>query len=496
MARVKVSQSEIDGVQYRRAPLWQIILSQLQGGSAMAFYVLVGLMSYLANAGYGIALAAAGAILSASRIFDGVIDPFLAVWIDRINTRFGKLRILLLGGWLIRASSILMLFVWFSDGSHGAVLFIVMYLIYIVGNSIYDIAGNMISAVMTNDPKQRPMIQVWSTVFNYLFPMIFTLISTMVILPMFGNQYTVPMLRLTCIINVSASLVLTLIACIGLTPIDKPENFQNVTARSEADAVSFKDMLKFIKANRPFQMYAISAISDKLAQQVNSQAIVTTMLFGILIGNMQFGTLLSMISMLPAILFAIIGARYAGKHGNKKATVTWTFVCTIIALISIIFCIAIDMRSISTSIVLTVVFFGLLLLMNGSKMCVTTANGAMRADIVDYELDRSGKYMPAVVTATYNFLDQFITSLGAVIATSCVALIGYVNTAPQPTDTATPAILWMTMFLYFGMPIIGWLCTLAAMRFYKLTKSSMVEVQKNISAKKQELLQAEAQQAK
>ena len=61
----KPSQSEIDGVQYRRVPTWCIAIAEMQGGAAMAFYSLVGLMSYVASEGYGIALAVAGVILTA-----------------------------------------------------------------------------------------------------------------------------------------------------------------------------------------------------------------------------------------------------------------------------------------------------------------------------------------------------------------------------------------------------------------------------------------------
>lgn len=485
----KPSQSEIDGVQYRRAPTWCIAIGEMQGGAAMAFYSLVSLMSYVASEGYGIALGVAGIILTATRWFDGIIDPFLAVWIDKLHTRFGKLRILMLLGLAIRSVAMLMLFVWFSGRTDNVVLFIILYMVNIVGNSIFDIAGNMLPAVMTNDPRQRPTVQVWATIYNYLFPMILAVVSTMVILPMFGNQYTREMLSLTCIIYVIVAWVLTLIACIGLTPVDKPENFMGITAGG--DDVSLKDMGKFLAKNRPFQMYVVAAVSDKLAQQVNSQTIVSTLLFGILIGNIQFGTMLSMISMLPSIIFAIFGARYCGKHGSKESTVTWTWVCIAIAVASILFCTAIDMRAVSTNIGLTVAFFVLLLAMNGAKMCVTTANGSMRADIVDYELDRSGKYIPGIVTATYNFIDQLISSLGVTIATLCVAAIGYVNTVPQPTDAPTPAIKAMAMFLYFGMPILGWVCTVIAMKFYKLSKQELVGVQKRIAEKKAEILAAE-----
>ena len=487
MFKKKPTPSEIDGVQYRRIPTWQIAVGQLHSGSAMAFYTLMGMMAYLAGEGYGIALALAGVILSVSRIFDGLIDPFLAVWIDKFHSRHGKLRFFLLLGFAIRAIAVWLLFVWFSNGKHGIVLFVALYILNIIGNSIFDIVGNMAPAIMTNDPKQRPTIQVWTTIYNYLFPMTYTVISTMLILPKFGNQFNVAFMSTVCMLYLSVAAVLTVISCIGLTPIDKPENFIGIAATSDEDKVSMKDMLRFLKENRPFQMYLISAVSDKLAQNVNSQAIVTTMLFGILIGNIQFGTMLTMISMLPSIIFAMIGARYAGNHGNKEATITWTWACTGIAIISVLFLAAIDMKMIAGNILFTAVFFILLLLGNGAKMGVTTANGAMRSDIVDYELNRSGKYLPAVVTATYNFVDQLVTSFGATIATASVALIGYAA-APQPTDPSTSAIKWMTLFLFFGLPVLGWFTTLVAMRYYNLTKVEMVVVQKAISDKKSEIL--------
>lgn len=483
MEKKKLSQSEIDGVQYRRAKTWHIALSQLNSGSAMAFYILIGMISYLSNTGYGIAVALTGFILTATRIFDGIIDPIIAIIIDKTNTKHGKIRILMFIGWITRAFAAFLLFVWGSGKGHGVVMFVIMYMLYIAGSSLFDISANIIPPVMTNDPKQRPLINVWSTVYAYLFPMTFSLVTTLIILPKYGNQYSVEMLATTCIIYVIVSLVLLLISFIGIAPIDKPENFRGIHS-GEEQQIKVHDMVKFLKENHPFQFYLISAASEKLAQQTASQAVVTTMLFGILIGNIQFGSILSMLAMLPAIIFAIIGGRYAGKHGSKNSIVTWTRVCIALASISIVFCSVIDMKQIPNNIVLMVIFFALLLALNGARMCVTTATGAMRADIIDYELDRSGKYMPAVVVSTYNFIDQIVTSFGATIAASCVALIGFKTVMPQPTDETSKAIFFITMFLYYGLPIIAWTCTQITMKFYNLSKEEMVNVQKRIHDQK------------
>ncbi len=483
----KATQSEIDGVQYRRSKLWRIALSQFNGAVGMCFYILLGYASYIASAGYGIVTAAVGFILTGTRILDGVTDPIIALIIDKVNTKFGKIRIMMGIGWIIESFAVILMFIWAAgkaDGVAGIVLFIFLYVLYIIGYTMNNVTGQIIPAVLTNDPKQRPMISVWSTVYNYITPMALSIIINVVILAKYENQYTLEMLGECCLVCIGISFVLMLLCCIGVSEIDKPENFQGISVGGKTQKVSVKDMISLLKSNKPLQCYIISAASDKLAQQVSSQSIITTMLFGILLGNMGLSTILQTIAMFPSIIFAIIGARYAGKHGNKETIVTWTYICMIASAAMIAFFGVIDMRNVLAVLPFTIIFVVMTFGLNGAKMCVTMANSAMMADVIDYELDRSGKYMPAAVTATYGFLDKLISSFGSTIATACVALIGYTTTMPQPTDAPTTAIKWMTLGLMYFVPILGWVCTLCAMKNCPMSKQTMVEVQKRIAEKK------------
>lgn len=475
----------VQKINYRRAKTWQIALSQLNSASAMCFYILIGYASYVANVGYGIATAAVGAILTSARIFDGITDPIIALLIDKTNTKFGKLRIFMFGGWLLEAISIFMMYDVLSDNGFGILTFIVCYVLYIIGYTMNNMAGQIIGPVMTNDPKQRPLVSVWATIYNYLVPMGLTLVIMMLVLPKYGNEYTPEMLATAAMLGISVSFILQMFALVGVTPIDKQENFVGVHS-SIKEKVRVKDLFLLLKNNRPLQMYIIAQTSDKLAQQTASQAVVTTLLYGILIGSMQMATLISMIAMLPSILFAFIGAKYTGKHGSKKALVRWTWVCIILGVMNVVFFIVIDPRRITEVMLLTILFFLLTLGLNAAKMCVTTSTSAMMADIIDFELDRSGKYVPGAVTGVYAFIDKLISSLGALLATGGVALIGYSKTMPQPTDSMTTAIFIMSMVLYYGLPIFGWICTLIAMKFSPLSKERMVEVQGNIQRNKEE----------
>ena len=499
MAKEKLTQSEIDGVQYRRAKLWQIILVACNALNGMAIYSLIGQASYAASIGFGISTLIVGGLLTFTRIFDAITDPLLAFLYDRVNTRWGKIRPLMLLGWAIQSLGIMTMFSWAASKGFGIPMFLITYMIYVIGYTIVNMTAQTLPALLTNDPKQRPTVGVWQTVFNYLVPMAFTIILNTVLLPKYGQitvteaggyavNYSQAYLTAAAAFTVIVSLVGVILVCIGISAYDKPEHFEGTNKSGER--LKWKDMWAVLSKNKPLQAYIIAASSDKIAQQAGSAAIVGTMLSGILIGNMTIATYLSVGGMLPSIIFAIIGARYCGKHGNKESIVNWAKYC-IYANLAIIAFFTVTWYTVGTHTIanlgLTMVLYILLtLICNGFMMAGTTANTAFMADIIDYELDRSGKYIPAVVSGTYSLVDKIVSSFSALIATGCVALIGYTNTMPQPGDSPTGSIFWVTMFLRYGLAILGWLCTLWAMRSCNLGKAEMVEVQKRIADKKAE----------
>lgn len=482
-AKKRLTQSEIDGVQYRRAKLWQIILFSCNSIGGMSIYLLIGMASYSASIGFGISTAVVGVILTATRILDAVTDPLMAFLYDKVNTRFGKLRILMALGFAIEALALLAMFDFCSGKGFGTFVFILCYIVYVIGYTIINMTIQTIPAILTNDPKQRPAVGVWGTAFNYLVPMVLSIVLNAVLLPMFGGTYNQAYLSAAARLCVLLGAIGLLLSCIGISDIDKPENFAGTGRKQEP--LRLKDMADVLCHNRPLQCYITSAASDKIAQQVASQSIITTLLNGILIGNMGLATILSAVGMFPSILFAIFGARYVGKHGARRSIITWSAVCTAIAVVMILFFIAVDPANIAVAGVIMIAYVILTFALNGAKMCVTTANSSFMADIIDYELDRSGKYIPAVIAGTYSLVDKLISSFSAVIATGAVALIGYTTTMPQPGDPVTPALFAMTLFLYFGLPIIGWIVTLVSMRFCHLGREEMVEVQRRIASKKE-----------
>ena len=475
----------VDNVQYRRAHLWQIILVAFNALNGMAMYFLIGLASYSASIGYGIATLVVGGLLTFTRIFDAITDPLLAFVYDRFNTPFGKVRPLMLIGWAIQSLGVLLMFNFCSGKGHGIPVFLACYMLYVIGYTIVNMTAQTLPALLTNDPKQRPTVGVWQTVLNYMVPMALNIVVYTRLMPAFGGSFTQEFLDVVTWLCVGLGFIGVVLVCIGIAEYDKPENFEGL---GKTEHLKVSDMVNVLSHNKPLQSYIISAASDKIAQQASAASIVSTMLSGILIGNMGLATTLSMIGMFPSILFAAYGARYAGKHGNKESIVTWTRNCIYANLVMILFFIVtrntVGTQTIASMGITMIVYVALTFITNGFAMCVTTANTAFMADIIDFELDRSGKYIPAVVTGTYSLIDKIVSSVSAAIATSCVALIGYTTTMPQPGDPDTAGVFWMTMFLRFGLAILGWICTLVAMRGCHLGKAEMADVQKRIADKK------------
>lgn len=481
MSKKKPTASEIDGVQYRRAKTWQIVLCACNALLGLTVYSLIGMASYSASIGYGIATAAVGVILTATRIFDAITDPMVAFLYDRVNTRFGKVRVLLVAGYLIEALALWLMYDVLSSKGFGVFMFTALYVLYVIGYTINNMTVQTLPPLMSNDPQQRPTIGVWNTVFNYCVPMVFSIVLNVVLLPVCGGTYNQMFLSKAVHIVMIVGGIGMILTCIGISDFDKPENFESI---GKHEPLKIKDMVDVLLHNRPLQCYIASNASDKIAQQVASQSIIGTMLFGIIIGNMSLSSILSVIAMLPSILFAVFGAKYAGKHGSKKGIVTWSAVSMAVAFLMIVYFVVIDPTKIASFGPIMIIYVLLTLAFNGAKMCVTTCGASFMADCIDYELYRSGKFVPAVVSGTYSLLDKIISSFGALIATGAVALLGYTTTMPQPGDACTTPLFWMTMALYFGLPILGWVVSLIAMRFCDLDKAKMVEVQKAIAEKK------------
>ncbi len=450
---------------------WQLLLWPCHSATSNFFMILMMFTSYIATGGYGILVATVGYIATATRLLDGFIDPFLVMLTDRVNSKFGRVRILIILGRGIQILTVFAMFFWGIGG--GIVAYTAIYAVYVIGASISAIATHTGNPVLTTDPKQRPKIFRWQIIYSTVFGAIFQMVLSTLLLPKYG-ELSVPLFQEMAILVSIIAVVFEVLAMIGISPADKPGNFPK---KANNKNVNFKDMWNLLTGNRAMQMYVISAVSDKIASQASTQAAITTLIYGIVIANYEFSGAFQAYTMIPNILIILLGTQLMGRTGGKKALVQWTAVSAIISAVIVMFMTVIDPTSISQAAVPTVIFLVLCIAQSAAVKMTSAVTNSLVPDIVDYELARTGSFMPGTVGTLYSFIDELLSSLSTTIVGLCLTAIGYVSAQPQPGDPCTAPVYWMAMFLWMGLPILGWICTLIAMHWYPLTKEKMEEVE-------------------
>ncbi|MCR5145282.1 MAG: MFS transporter [Lachnospiraceae bacterium] len=481
--------------------LVDLIFAQATKGTGICFYLLMMYASYIANEAYGIPVALAGMIITGTRIFDGITDPIVSAIFDRIKfKKIGKIRFFNLVGWAIAGLACVLMYHWAAgkfSGTMGVIVFIIIYVMYIIGYTMKTMAGAVVGIAITRDPKVRSLTQLVGTCYQYFVPMIFQTFIAFAVLPRYDDQYNAAMLKEACYWHVLGAFILLMLSFIGLRRVDKPEMFESLnSAKGKKEKITFRDMVNLLKGNRPMQMWVITGASDKLASQTASTSIVLTIINGILIGNYQASTMMGNFTTIASLAFLAIGSVYNIKYGAKRTTRDWSWYSIIISVVMIVFCVILGphgMSSITVNPIPTIIYIVLMLLLTGTKMTLTSTSMVMRADVVDYWMSETGDYMPGTVSGVYSLIDKIIGSFSTTVAAFCIAFIGYKNVMPQKGDPVTTPLFVMGLFLMFGLPVLGWVCNIVAMKFYKLDKATMERIQADISERK---AQAKAEKAK
>lgn len=479
---------------YRTANPFEMILAPAASGSKMTFYVMMMMTGYVANSGFGVAVMLTGILATIKTWYDGAIDPVLALLFDKFKVgKFGKIRVFLVAGYLIQATASILMFNVLAGkftGIAGIVVYIVLYFLFVTGYSVASIGGGTsINAILTNDPKQRPFMQFISMIYQYAGPLGITNILNLVVLPRYDNQISAVMLQEACFWYCGYALFFTVLSLIGLKNVDTPEVLGKLMSndKGEQQSIKFRDMWAMVKGNRPLQCYMVTGITDKIATNANSQTIITTLLNGILIGSYQTANTINNFSNLIGFVFAFVGGVFLAKWGVKVATKTMSWLCIATNAVLISICLILGpsgMSAIGDGGFIMYLYLALMMGRSATVMCLNLAEGMMRADVIDYELYRSGNFMPGTVGAVYSFSEQIISSFGSTIAAVAVAAIGYTTVMPQLGDPATWPVLWVVIIICYLFPILGWLANIIAMRFYELDKKRMVEIQTAIAETK------------
>lgn len=521
-----------------RAKLWEIGLFTLNNTSTNAYMMLVASISYFLVGIVGVGAVLAGSIVTIMRIWDGATDPLVGLIVDNTNTKFGKNRPFIVIGQIVLFAMTFLMFRIIPSIPSGArfVVFILMYAVYIIGYTFQCVVTKSAQTCLTNDPKQRPMFSMFDCCYNIFLMSIFwpvylsgTMVPKYTLTSAAGGALDALLAQHPSLVNVvteldgvrtlsglynpglwqeaqfTVGIIAAVFAALAIFGLARKDNVKYFGIGKTAK-VGFKDYADVLAHNRGIQMLVVAASSDKLALNCTSNSAVTMALFGIIFGNYALNGSMSAITGVPVALFGVFGMGLIARNlGQRKCLIAGTIgaIGAAIALgLLITFGHGAGMALPAFSLTKPATWAGLFLpsnwniigvgfvliyiLMKGCSQLSGSIVIPMTADCADYEVYRSGRYVPGLMGTLFSFVDKLISSLSSTLVAVVFAMIGYTSTLPTQADPYTTGILVCTLFCYLGMPIFGWLLNLVAMKFYPLTKEKMEEIQDDIARIKNE----------
>ena len=466
-----------------RAKLYQLALFPMNNGATNVYYVLI--LSYIATFGnkvLGLAMVFASVMVTGMRVFDAITDPIIGALMDKTSTKFGKFRPFMVIGNAIMAVAVILLYmvtplIPASSMALRYAAFIFLYAVWVIGYTFQTSVTRSAQAVLTNDPNQRPLFTIFNTVASLIGMGVMQALGPIMAGDGFAGDFNGTWFRIMTPIGIGISVMLTVLAIIGIWEKDNEKYFG--IGGGEQEAVKVSEYIAIIKENKPLQRLMIAGGGCKLALSIATNLTVLIMLYSCMMGNYD-GLYLPMMVLgyVFSAPFFLLTVRTSQKYGQKKSLVTYVTV----ALVSYIGVLALlvmwkpGVASLNMSLmgenglalnlytILFILFFGI-----GYGAYYSTADMPipMVADCADYETYRSGKFIPGIMGTLFSLVDKLVSSLSATVVSLALLCIG-VNDLPTKGTAYVDGMNWVVIALFCLVPMAAWLLTLWAMKGYEL----------------------------
>lgn len=479
-----------------RVPLWRIGGFCLNNTATNLYLMFMGYVSYYLGGFVGMATVLASSFSMIMRLWDGVTDPFIGFLVDKTNGKFGKNRpFMVIGQVILLVSSFILFHVTHLLPDNSIIrsaFFVVVSMIYYIGYTFQCVVTKSAQSCLTNDPKQRPLFAVFDAVFNtVLFAGMAAIAASVAAKNDPNSSYvTLGFFHDMWVIVAIMSAVFTAIAVFSIAPKDRVEFF----GTGKPVKVTLKDYWETLKHNRAIQMLVISASTDKLANQAKTTT-VTAVMFGVVTGagSLAISAAFQGVTSVPIVVLTIlvIGG-LATTLGQRKGMIIGSAGGIITSLMLIAVWLIGDPTSMNNGSggmamsAFTVILIVLTIINGAFNNLSANIVIPMTADCADYEVYRTGKYVPGMMGTLFSFVDKLISSFAPMIAGVMFASIGFTDILPDASAAYSDSLLYVGLFLMYGIVILGQVCNLVAMKFYPLTKEKMEEIREEIERIKAE----------
>ena len=556
--------SQQENMAINRAKQWQIALFPFNNAATNVYFAFYTYFTYFAmlyltgstklaiggtliTGGLALAITSFNALFAPlMRVFDAITDPILGGLMDRTKTRLGKFRPYMIIGNILLALSLVLMMVVFRGVPDSAawlrwVVYIVSYIVYVIGYTCQCAVTKAGQTCLTNDPKQRSQFVIWNMIgmigsivlvnvmaggvltneaicpkglivyevsengltlsqllaeftargVNYSGLNVAALSESSQYAYVYGAGYGIQFYNIMVPFVIVLSAVYTVMAFVAISAKDKPQ-FWGV----ESQPAKLKDYASILKGNKEIRWLVLSSGLNKLASTVATSGTVAFLLYGCLMGDYN-GLYIPFYALCFVFMgiFFLWGSSTAGKKGQKRGVAQFTLFALIFYVAILILLCVFDPDNPATHLSLfsgsfaegdfhiTVNLYTVLFIIfygcgYGAFNCCDNLTIPMVADCTDYETYRSGKYMPGIMGTIFSLVDKIISSLQTLLLTVFIVyLVPGLNALPGEATPYMEGMKLSAIICFCLLPMVAWIITTFCMTRYSLSGKRLQEIQ-------------------
>ncbi|MEM7000843.1 MAG: MFS transporter [Pseudomonadota bacterium] len=462
---------------------------------------------YADSDGFALSLGFVGLMLALSRVFDGITDPVIGFYSDRIRTRWGRRKPFMLIGTPIFVAGVLLLWIppfefteitWLGMTFNSGYPYLlgVLVLMY-VGATIKDVPYSAWGAELARDYNERTLVMSWKEAFTVAGSLIGAMTPAIIIFWGYTKPIDAVFFLGIGVAILMPILILNLVVAVPEYPVKE----------TNKKRLPLKESFSYVWQNEPYRklvlIFLFSTIGSAMTNSLSFFFVKHVLLAGDLYG---FYLAPYFISQIVAIPLWFMLSRRIGKHRATMAAIFWYSLWScFIPLIAIApqgwfdafeltkmlaflpdsWLAGLDARFADTPTGKFAFFIGIMCLKGSSIGALSALPYAMAADVIDLDSARTGKQQGGAYFSIWTMTRKLAYALGLVVGTTAATVVGFNSLAdPINEPNSWNSLLWLAC-LYSVVPAIFKFVAIPMLWNYSLTEEKLAEVQQEIAAKQE-----------
>lgn len=421
-------------------------------GFSMTNMIVLTYLTFFCTDIFGISSLTVAGLMLVTKVIDAVTDPIMGFIADQTRSKSGRYR-----PYLIYGSPILgvLIYLLFSAPELSAGMKIVfIYIVYIAYSLAFTVVGvpfTSLVPVLAKDSTERTMVVSWKNVMIQVGRLFITSFA-LPIVEAFGGG-AAGWGRFGALVGIIITLCFWCVAW-GLKPYD------TIDLAVEKPKVNLWKEIHLITKNKPLLMLMLAFGTDMIA---NSTLLAVNMYyFKYVLNRVDLVPITSIALTVTGVLANLAIPYLTGKVG-KKRLYWWGSLLSILPLAVLMIKPVVP----SSALMVLITLFGLI------STIPSALAWAMLPDCVDYAEYITGVNGNGVVSSTFSFMNKFCGAIGSFLASYLLGIFGF-----EANQEQTKTVLFVIVFLRFGVPILGYIASLASMHFYELTDERNQEIRR------------------